>query len=131
MNLKNQRGITGIDISVSIFIIALFVTINVAIFYNASVNAKLALRNSEATTYMVQIAEAIQIEEYDNVVSDMNVSNVNAISGYEYRITVENPEYKYIENPEDIIKIVNIEIIYNVGSNMQTVRTRMIKAKTK
>ena len=131
MNLKNQRGITGIDISVSIFIIALFVTINVAIFYNASVNAKLALRNSEATTYMVQIAEAIQIEEYDNILSNMVVSNINSISGFEYKITVEPPNYKYIENPEDIIKIVNIEIIYNVGSNMQTVRTRMIKAKTK
>lgn len=130
MNLRSQKGITGIDISVSIFIIALFVTINVAIFYNASVNAKLALRNSEATTYMVQIAEAIQAEEYDNVISDMEVNNIDVdMPGYEYRITVESPNYKNVENPEDIIKIVNVEVIYNVGANLQNVNTRMLKVR--
>lgn len=130
MNLKNQRGITGIDISLSIFIIALFSTINIAIFYNASVNARLALRNSEATTYMIQIAEAIQAEDYDDVTSNMSISNISSILGYEYTITVNSPDYEYIVNPQNIIKVVNIEVTYNIGSKTQAVSTKMLKVKS-
>jgi len=131
MKLNDQKGITLVDISVAIIILTLFVTINVALFYNTYISAKSAERNAEATSYLIKIAELIQTEKYNDIQNDMTIDNelLNLATGYTYKIEVESPTYTTVENPEDIIKIVSITIYYQVGSEEQQINLRTLKIK--
>ena len=45
MNLKNSKGVTGIDIAISVLILILFVSLITGLFYNTSVTTKKINRN--------------------------------------------------------------------------------------
>lgn len=131
MKLNDEKGITLVDISLSIIILTLFVIMNVALFYNTYISAKKAERSAEATNYLIKIAEMIQFEEYENVETDMQIENqmLELSSGYTYKIEVGLPTYKTIENPQNIIKIVSIKVYYTVASEVEEVSLRTLKIK--
>ena len=76
---------------------------------------KLALRNSEATAYMIQIAEAIQAEDYNNVVNDA-LNEVSNNLKIEMISSIDSLYQKYLLNFQSIIK-KEIEEIYKENLN--------------
>lgn len=67
MDIKNNKGITGIDITVSIVILALFISLITSMFYNVSVVGKVVNRKSDATYMAVQVIEAAKQLGYDKL----------------------------------------------------------------
>ena len=57
MNVKSQKGFTGIDITIAIIVITLFVSIISVVFYNITISSKKVERKTEAT----YIAQDVQI----------------------------------------------------------------------
>ena len=49
MNVKSQKGFTGIDITIAIIVITLFVSIISVVFYNITISSKKVERKTEAT----------------------------------------------------------------------------------
>lgn len=67
MNIKNNKGITGVDITISIVILALFISLITNMFYNVSTIGKSVNRKSEAAYIAVQVIEATKQIGYDNL----------------------------------------------------------------
>lgn len=67
MKIKNNKGITGIDITVAIVILALFISLITSMFYNVSVIGKAVNRKSDATYIAVQVIEGAKQLEYDKL----------------------------------------------------------------
>lgn len=129
MRAKNQRGITLADVALSIFIIAVFVTINVSLSYNAFIKSQSALRYEKATFYATKIAEYIQGIDYNDVNSGTDLTSIDMDYGYDYTIAIEEPSYQNISDPDDLIKIVNVTIFYKVGDNQNQFSLRTLKVK--
>ena len=67
--LKQERGITGIDIAISIIIITIFVALLATIFFNINANSKGVERKTEATHYAISLIENIKNNGFDKLES--------------------------------------------------------------
>lgn len=148
MNLKNNKGFTGIDVSVALVIFVLFTGIIASLIYNFGVKSKEIDRRAEATNISIQALEGAKQLNYDDIVEgnanskvtintdDTTEVPVNIVAkqtdatagftdlqnGYNIRIEVE----KYNERDgksdlEDLIKIITVTVKYTVGNEEQTV----------
>ena len=68
MKLKNKKGVTLVDVVMAIFIITVFVSINVALFYNAYLNSQLAIRRDRANQIVINKLEGIKVTEFNEVI---------------------------------------------------------------
>lgn len=150
--LKNNKGFTQIDIVVSIFILMLFVTLIASLFYNSYVSSTLNKRNAEATAYLTQIFEAIDLIDYDKldnsdegIVAKINTIDSSKISGEyvenislestlstPYKVQVKIQNYNETEgntDKEDLIKIITVTIKYNVNKKEQQVSAQRLKTR--
>ena len=58
--MKNNKGITGVDITISIIILALFISLITSMFYNVTIIGKSINRKSDAVYIAVQVIEAVK-----------------------------------------------------------------------
>lgn len=141
MNLKSEKGFTGIDITVALIIITLFVSIITVIFYNITKSSKEMERNSEATYIATDIIEKFKASNYDELKTTTNeendnyvsieqynqdnkgiISDINITDGYTVSINVEqyNPEGETL----DIVKIVKVKVEYKLGTEVKNVELK-------
>ena len=126
MNFRSEKGVTGIDITVSIIIITLFIGIIATLMFNINSSSGGIGRKSEATNYAITEIEKIKAQ-------DFNTLNNKEESGYiedtPYYKTIKIQDYKYLNNSnindekiqEDILKKLTVEISYKTGKNIETV----------
>ena len=127
----SEKGFTLAELMVAIVILAIFISVISTIFVNIYLNGTASKRSSIATGYMTQIAEMVDKLYYQDVTEDRlyeEIDEMNILNGYDIEIEVistkdEDPSKK------DLVKTVNIEIIYLVGRNEKTVRAEKIKVK--
>ena len=142
MKIKNNKGITGVDVTIAVVILTIFVSLIANMFYNVSQIGNAVNRKSEATYVAVQVIEAVKQVDYDDLptgetedttvitLEELNtlLSEENKIvlkNGYSVDINVEN--YKKIkgekegEELEDILKRVTVTVKYNEKAKAQTV----------
>ncbi len=62
--IKEEKGITGIDIAISVVIITIFIAIIANLIANINVNNKDIERKTKATSYAVQEIEKIKAQGY-------------------------------------------------------------------
>ncbi len=157
--LKNNNGFTQTDIIVSIAILFLFVGLVATLFinsYNASTESK---RNAEATAYLTQIFESIDLINYDELDSEEKgiVKKIDELNKPEeigekkkisatyvengnpkeqlstpYKVEVEITNYNQTEGnteKEDLVKIITITIKYNVNNKEQKISSKRLKTK--
>ena len=129
--IKNQAGLTGIDITIAVSIIIILVPIVMLVFVNIYTNTESAKRNSEATSYATQIIQETQ-KMYYTEVTEENVEKIveqmNIPVGYEVDVAI----IPYQENDntiEDLVKTIEVTISYKVGKEMEMVKLSKIKAK--
>ena len=95
MNIKSEKGITNIDIIISIILITLFVAIIATLMYSINSNSKAVERRSEATNYAINAIETLKasaFDDLDNLAGESDIEN----TGYHQKITITDyAELKY------------------------------------
>lgn len=120
MNIKSEKGITGVDISVSIIIILLFVSLTSTLVYNYAKNSKEVQRKSIATDMIIDILEYSKSSNYDDLTNEY-VQNYIANNekfqknGYKVSTTIEN----YLATSGEESKKVTATVQYLVNKTEQ------------
>ena len=146
--LKDSKGFTGVDLTIAIFIIMLFVSVFVAIFYNLYISSSTTKRNEVALGYAVDVFEQIEKMEYsdvteENIVTYINTLTDNKVSGKRiddndtvldtpYRIEIKvDRENRTL----DVLKAITLNVKYNIGRNKENTitlnRIKTLKNKAK
>lgn len=140
MKIKDEKGFTGIDITVAVIIIMLFMTLIGTIFYNITASHRQLERKTEATYIAIDVMEKLKAQNYDDlIVSEYNSNKItdeeyeknktakilkDAIEeGYSLKVTIKNyntPE----ENGYDLVKIITVKVEYKVGKNTENVELK-------
>ena len=66
MVIKDEKGIAGIDIAISVVLITIFIAMIASIITHINVNSKEIERRSKATSYAVQELEKIKATGYNS-----------------------------------------------------------------
>lgn len=96
--LKNNKGFTQVDIVVSICILMLFVTLIASLFYNSYISSTTSKRNAEASIYLSQIFESIDLIEYNELKDEKEgiVAKINKID--EQKVSAQYVEEQTNQN---------------------------------
>lgn len=137
-HLKNEKGVTGVDITIAIILITIFVAIIATLFFNIRRTSSDIERRTQATAYAVSIIEQIKANGFDALptVSD----GTNIITGYEDKYIQDNgvdtPYYQTIrvedyseiiestgeeEIQSDVVKKITVTIAYKSGNENQEI----------
>ena len=127
MNLKNNKGFTGIDISVATIVFIVFASIISMLFYNMAVSSKKIERKTVATNLCIEIIEALKESPFDKLTkteeTSMDIETLQTISGktinlpngYVPKIIIE--DYK----EESVIKILRVTISYKENNKNEEI----------
>ena len=139
MNLKNNKGITVADISISIIIMLMFTSLIAGLIYNINIISKSVERNTEATYIAQNVLEQAKISQYDEVNNESWIEKMveqNNKQGYKLEIQVGIPENisekinnqneKFYNQNSDIIKKVTAKVLYTVGKENKSVEMSTI-----
>ena len=134
MKLKNNKGFSGVDVSVSLIIIIIFVSVIVTLLYNFSLVSKKVERQGEASYIIIQILEKLKQENFDNVTDNINVDEIiGKHDGYNIEVKVKNYEddLSNTNNQEEtLIKLVTVKVEYKVGKNSEKIEISTILVNT-
>ncbi len=129
--IKSNKGFTMQDLVIATLIITLFVGLISSLMYavyNLNIRTNLS---SQMATYAVQILEDIDKISYDEVSSDLAETYKSKFSipaGFDVNIEVSNYG-EGIENVQDIIKVVNLTISYELTNDTQQFSVQRLKIK--
>lgn len=136
MLVKEERGITGIDIIISLIVITIFISLITNLIININSNKKETETKAQATTYAVDEIEKIKaqgyIQEYDNkgisqedqIISEDISDTSNNFTGYHKKITIK--DYVLIKNEpngiSNLVKELIVEISYRYKNSEKNVQ---------
>lgn len=139
--IKQNKGFTGMDLSISVIVILISIAIIATMIYNLYLSGAGMKRNVIATDYAINILENIQATDYASVTfnqeesttlktkldemlkvtgsCDNNTNTYNAnVNSYDITIKIEKYSDKFnTGEKEDYIKIITVKIQYNLGKN--------------
>lgn len=127
IKLKDNKGFTMADITISVTIILIFVSIIVTAYYNYYLSITSKNRNTIATNCIIDVIENIEMMQYE----DINEENVNKkvqelykkkIIPNQYEISVVVEQYNTTEGNEskkDLIKTIKVTVQYEIGKKIQ------------
>ncbi|MCI8272509.1 MAG: hypothetical protein HFJ55_00295 [Clostridia bacterium] len=148
MKLNDNKGATGVDITVAIVILMIFVTFITSLFYNLSTSSVRIERKTTATYLAITTIEGLKEIGFEGIktsdVVDRRLTTVEQITGqnveagwkidvssgqtiidipqgYTVKISIENPRNS--ENAADdklgeIAKLVRVEVSYTTGKDI-------------
>ena len=129
MNIKSEKGVTGIDITVATLVITIFISLIGILMYSSNINSQKIARRTEATNYAVNLIEEIKGTSFNEV---QEVSG-EYIDNTPYYKKVEVEDYKDINNSTEIergiIKKVTVKVSYKEGKNTQEIELSTIISK--
>lgn len=124
MKINSEKGITNIDITISIIIITLFVSLIAILMTNITNNTKETKRRAEAMNIAINEIEkvkSVNFEESDSLKTDGE--NVQGKEGYYKKISIED----YADLPQNagktvekgLVKKVTVEISYKQNKDVK------------
>ena len=135
MLIKEEKGLTGIDIAISIIIITIFIATIGNLIVNINLNSKNAERKSVATSYAIQEIERLKAQGYVDVYNDRGIEEEEVIiqkdiaddegnfTGYQKKVFIK--DYVLIQDDNtkisNIVKEVTVQISYKIGNKEQNV----------
>ena len=125
--VKQNKGITGIDMAISICVIVIFVGLISGLFYNIYSHSTAVRINALAVDYAIKIAEERDRMQYEEVNNDINYELRNKFQipdAYNTEVSVENYNKK-----EDVIKIVTIKVNYEFMNHDEEYVIKKLKVK--
>ena len=137
MRIKSEKGITGIDITVSIILITLFVSLIATLMYTTNKNASTMERRTEATNYAITEIEKLKAQTFSDLQDTNETNDFKNImegtnpTGYAKKITIT--DYANLPGKTDavsgLVKQVTVEIAYKDGDTTQTVELSTVITK--
>lgn len=135
MNIRNNKGVTGVDLSVALIIIVLFVGLIIMLVNNFGVSTKGINRTTIATNIAIVKIEELKSLEYDTLNgTTVEYKDENGITqaSAPYKVTTEITKYidsEYVNNlsdeekekMQDVIKIVKVTVEYKVGNKNENI----------
>ena len=128
MNVKNNKGITGVDITISRIIIGLFISLITSMFYNVTVIGKTVNRKADAVYLAIQVIEGAKQLGYDKLpkgyVEEEDLENMTEEEAevQNTAISLENLNLLLEEN-----EITKIELKNGYRVNIEVENYRKIK----
>lgn len=135
MSTKSEKGMTGIDIAISIVIITIFIATIGNLIVNINLNSKNIERRNIAISYAIQEIEKIKAQGYIEIYNDKGLRQEDLIkqedikdkngrfSGYNKNILIK--DYTLIVNDNtkmaNILKKITVKISYKIGNKEQNV----------
>lgn len=111
MKIKDNKGITGIDITISIVILALFISLITSMFYNVSTIGKSVSRKSEAVYIAIQVIEATKQIGYNNLpkgyIEEADLKNITSEEAEVANTTITLENLNTLLGEENAIKLKN------------------------
>lgn len=150
MIVKNEKGITNIDLTVSIILITIFIALIATIMYTINANFNSIERRTEATNYAINEIESLKAKNFEDLLDtpidgtndfvniivkegEGNTANEKA-TGFSKKITII--DYSNLpENQDDdtilsgLVKKVTVEIAYKDKNRIETVELSTVIAK--
>lgn len=150
MIVKNEKGITNIDLTVSIILITIFIALIATIMYTINANFNSIERRTEATNYAINEIESLKAKNFEDLLDtpidgtndfvniivkegEGNTANEKA-TGFSKKITIT--DYSNLpENQDDdtilsgLVKKVTVEIAYKDKNRIETVELSTVIAK--
>ncbi len=142
MLIKEEKGLTGIDIAISLIIITIFISTIANLIANVNLNSKSMERKSIATSYAVQEIEKIKAQGYktdyddkgiieEQVVKEEDIYKNSEFTGYHKTVTIK--DYVLIVNDstkqKNVVKQITANISYKLGKENQNVTISTYVAK--
>lgn len=84
MNFRNNKGFTGIDISVAVIVILIFIPTVFGIVYNMQKTRVKTERQAEAVDIATNILEVVQTISYSGISTDNNSLLITKLNGKGY-----------------------------------------------
>ena len=118
MNFRNNKGFTGIDISVSVIIILILIPTVFGIVYNIQRIRVKTERQAEAVDIATNILEAVKNTTYGGVnASTYSYEGKNKVH---YNVAIEVQKMPN-ENAEDLLKKVKVTVTYPIGNETKSI----------
>lgn len=130
MKFNENKGFTGIDISIALVVMLALVSLIASLIYSFNQASQGVDRKGEATYLSIQVIEAIKQMEYDDISEDLTIdtisnstgNNIDVKEGYNVKLGVENYKDRVEDDSlEDVIKIVTVTVEYSLGNNTENV----------
>ncbi len=138
MKKSNEKGATGIDIVGGLIIFVLASALVVNIYYQIFVTTVSTKVHQVATGCITEIFEKIDLENYENITEDRIEQMIEEAKMTEYFNEEKNSSHveysltNYAEKSgveEDLLKMINITVVYNIGGNEVTFPMNKIKVR--
>ncbi len=142
MLVKEEKGLTGVDIAISIVVITIFIAMIANLIANINLNTQDIKRKSTATSYAIQEIEKVKAQGYiddynskgidsEDVLKDEDIYSNSEFSGYHKKVTIK--DYVLVKNnknkKQDIVKEITVEISYKLGGKDKKVTITTYVAK--
>ena len=130
MYIKVEKGLTGIDIAISIIIITIFISVLANLIMNINLNSEKTKRMEIATAYAVQEIEQLKakgyVDEYNNkgiddkdIISEKDImDDDNNFTGYSKTTTIK--DYVLIKNDKskqkNVLKELTVTVSFKLGN---------------
>lgn len=128
MNLKSNKGFTGVDVAIAGIVLIIFMSLITGLFYNISSTNKKIERKSMATQLAIKTIETMKKTKFEELVPNMTLNELNEVQELEenkiqnipngYNIVISVQKY----NDEEVIKIISVEVSYINGKNTENVK---------
>ncbi len=131
MNVKSEKGYTGMYIAISIVVLFIFVSLIAMLSYHLNSSAKEIELKAQATEIAVEEIEKLKNVSFDRI-DDSNTAEISEIPeqrGFYKNVQVE--DYADIEPNKDseIVKRVIVTIQYNYKNVPQKIELSTIRSK--
>ena len=118
MNFRNNKGFTGIDISVAVIVILIFIPTVFGIVYNMQKTRVKTERQAEAVDIATNILETVKNTAYGEVnASTYSYEGKNKVH---YNVAVEVQKMPN-ESAKDLLKKVKVTVTYPMGNETKSI----------
>ncbi len=128
MLVKEEKGLTGVDIAISIVVMTIFIAMIANLIANINLNTQDIKRKATATSYAIQEIEKVKAQGYiddynskgidsEDVLKDEDIYSNSEFSGYHKKVTIK--DYVLVTNnknkKQDVVKEIMVEMSYKLG----------------
>lgn len=135
-SIKDEKGLTGVDIAISLVIVTMFVAIIANLIANINLDTEKMDRKSKALAYAVQEIETRRatgyIEKYNGMgtskegenLKEEDIYNNSEFTGYHKVVSIKDDIL--VENSgtktADTTKQITVEVFYKLGNKVESIK---------
>lgn len=135
-SIKDEKGLTGVDIAISLVIVTMFVAIIANLIANINLDTEKMDRKSKALAYAVQEIETRRatgyIEKYNRMgtskegetLKEEDIYNNSEFTGYHKVVSIKDDIL--VENSgtktADTTKQITVEVFYKLGNKVESIK---------